>query len=99
MLNSNKGQIGVLALLLCALALPAWAQLDTGSIVGVVQDKSGAVLADSKVTVTNIRTGRVYEAQTNGDGQYEVPGLPASVYKVAIEHSGRSEERRVGEEC
>jgi outer membrane receptor protein involved in Fe transport len=88
MLNSNKGQIGVLALLLCALALPAWAQLDTGSIVGVVQDKSGAVLADSKVTVTNIRTGRVYEAQTNGDGQYEVPGLPASVYKVAIEHSG-----------
>ena len=88
MLNSNKWQIGLLALLLCALALPAWAQLDTGSIVGVVQDKSGAVLADSKVTVTNIRTGRVYEAQTNGDGQYEVPGLPASVYKVAIEHSG-----------
>ena len=88
MSNSNKWQIGVLALLLCALALPAWAQLDTGSIVGVVQDKSGAVLADSKVTVTNTRTGRVYEAQTNGAGQYEVPGLPASVYKVAIEHSG-----------
>ena len=44
MLNWNKWQIGVLALLLCAVALPAWAQLDTGSIVGVVRDKSGAVL-------------------------------------------------------
>jgi hypothetical protein len=88
MLNSNKCKIGLVALLLCALALPAWAQLDTGSIVGVVQDKSGALLPDAKVTVTNTRTGRVYEAQTNGTGQYEVPGLPASVYKVAVEHSG-----------
>jgi hypothetical protein len=88
MLNSHKWQIAWVALLLCALALPAWAQLDTGSIVGVVQDKSGALLPDAKVTITNTRTGRVYEAQTNGTGQYEVPGLPASVYKVAIEHSG-----------
>ena len=88
MLNSNQGQIGVIALLLCALALPAWAQLDTGSIVGVVQDKSGALLPDAKVTVTNTRTGRVYEAQTNSAGEYEVPGLPAGLYKMAAEHVG-----------
>src|ERR1039457_3256140 len=88
MLNSNKGQIGVLALLLCALALPAWAQLDTGSIVGVVQDKSGALLPDAQVTVTTTRTGRVYEAQTNSAGEYEVPGLPAGLYKMAAEHVG-----------
>jgi len=88
MLNWNKWQIGLLALLLCAVSLPAWAQLDTGSIVGVVQDKSGALLPDSKVTVTNTRTGRVYEAQTNSAGEYEVPGLPAGLYKMAAEHVG-----------
>jgi outer membrane receptor protein involved in Fe transport len=88
MLNWNKWQIGLLALLLCAVALPAWAQLDTGSIVGVVQDKSGALLPDAKVTVTNTRTGRVYEAKTNGAGEYEVPGLPAGMYKVVAEHAG-----------
>lgn len=88
MLNWNKWQIGLVALLLCAMALPAWAQLDTGSIVGVVQDKSGAVVPDAKVTVTNTRTGIVYEAQTNGAGEYEVPGLPAGLYKVVAEHPG-----------
>jgi hypothetical protein len=40
MLNWIKWEIGVVAFVLCALALPAWAQLDTGSIVGVVRDKS-----------------------------------------------------------
>jgi Carboxypeptidase regulatory-like domain/TonB dependent receptor len=88
MLNWSKWQIGVVALLLCAAALPAWAQLDTGSIVGVVQDKSGALLPDAKVTVTNLKTGRLYEVQTNGAGQYEVPGLPAGLYKVVAEHPG-----------
>jgi outer membrane receptor protein involved in Fe transport len=87
-MNWNKWQIGLLALLLCAVALPAWAQLDTGSIVGVVQDKSGALLPDAKVTVTNLKTGRVYEVQTNGAGQYEVPGLAAGLYKVVAEHDG-----------
>ncbi len=88
MLNWNKWQIGLVALLLCALALPAWAQLDTGSIVGVVRDKSGAVVPDANVRVTNTRTGIVYDVQTNGAGEYEVPGLPAGLYKVVAEHSG-----------
>lgn len=88
MLNWNKWQIGVVALLLCALALPAWAQLDTGSIVGVVRDKSGAVLPDSKVEVTNTRTGQVFEVNTNSSGEYEVPGLVAGSYKVTAEHAG-----------
>jgi outer membrane receptor protein involved in Fe transport len=88
MLNWNKWQIGVLALLFCALTLPAMAQLDTGSIVGVVRDKSGALLPDSTVTVTNTRTGRIYQVQTNGSGEYEVPGLSAGSYKVSAEHAG-----------
>src|SRR5713226_1458030 len=88
MLNWNKWQIGLLAFLLCAVALPAWAQLDTGSIVGIVQDKAGAMLPDSTVTVTNTRTGRIYQVQTNGSGEYEVPGLPAGSYKVSAEHAG-----------
>ncbi len=88
MLNRNKWQIGLVAFLLCIVAIPSWSQLDTGSIVGVVQDKSGALLPDAKVTVTNLRTGRVYEVQTNDSGQYEVPGLPAGLYKVVAEHTG-----------
>jgi outer membrane receptor protein involved in Fe transport len=88
MLNWNKWHIGVIALLFCAVALPAWAQLDTGSIVGVVQDKSGALVSGADVKVTNTKTGRVNEVKTGSAGEYEVPGLPEGPYRVEASHSG-----------
>jgi hypothetical protein len=68
--------------------LPALAQYDTGSIVGIVQDQSGAVVAGAKVKVTNTKTGRVYEVTTDSSGNYEVPGLPAGPYQVEAEKAG-----------
>jgi len=73
--------------LLCT-QLPASAQYDTGSIVGIVHDQSGAVVADAKVKVTNTKTGRVYEVTTDSAGNYEVPGLPAGPYEVKAEKTG-----------
>ena len=70
------------------LAATASAQLDTGSIVGVVRDKSGAVVVGANVKVTNTKTGRLYEVKTGSVGEYEVPGLPAGPYRVEINHSG-----------
>src|SRR5260370_12500256 len=70
--------------LLCT-QLPASAQYDTGSIVGIVHDQSGAVVADAKVKVTNTKTGRVYEVTTDSAGNYEGPGLPAAPYKLKAE--------------
>ena len=37
----------------------------TGSVVGVVNDPSGAVISGAKVTVTNIATGQVIDLTTN----------------------------------
>jgi outer membrane receptor protein involved in Fe transport len=88
MLNSKQWQIGVIAFLLCAVALPAWAQLDTGSIVGVVRDKSGALVVGADVKVTNTKTGRENQATTGRAGEYEVPGLPEGPYRVEVSHSG-----------
>jgi hypothetical protein len=88
MLNSNKWQIAAIAILLCAVALPAWAQLDTGSIVGVVRDKSGAVVIAADVKVTNTKTGRVNQATTGSAGEYEVSDLPAGPYQVEASHAG-----------
>src|SRR5260370_38928993 len=73
--------------LLCT-QLPASAQYDTGSIVGIVHDQSGAVVADAKVKVTNTKTDRVYEVATDSSGNYEVPGLPAGSYQVEVEKAG-----------
>jgi len=68
--------------------IPALAQYDTGSIVGIVHDQSGAVIADARVKVTNTKTGRVYEVTTDSAGNYEVPGLPAGPYQVEAEKTG-----------
>jgi hypothetical protein len=37
----------------------------TGSIVGVVNDPSGAVISGAKVTVTNVATGQVIDLTIN----------------------------------
>ena len=69
-------RIGMFVCLFVILAATAVAQLDTGSIVGVVRDKSGAVLTGADVKVTNTKTGRVLEVKTGSVGEYDVPGLP-----------------------
>src|ERR1039458_8466479 len=87
-MNFKAGLVVVVCLLVVFLSSNAVAQYDTGSIVGIVRDKSGAVISDADVTVTDTKTGRVYEAKTNGTGEYEVPGLPAGPYKVVAKHAG-----------
>jgi hypothetical protein len=78
----------VLVAALLSTQLPAFAQYDTGSIVGIVHDQTGGAVADAKVKVTNTKTGRVYEVTTDGGGNYEVSGLPAGPYRVEAEKSG-----------
>ena len=70
------------------LSAMAFAQYDTGSIVGIVRDKSGAVVVGADLKVTNTKTGRVLEVTTGSVGEYSVPGLPAGPYKVEASHAG-----------
>ena len=46
------------------------AQVDTGAIVGTVQDSSGANIPDATVTVTEEATGRKQATQTGPDGSF-----------------------------
>jgi hypothetical protein len=46
------------------------AQKDTGAIVGVVHDASGAVVAKAKVTVTDVDRGTIFAAETSEVGEY-----------------------------
>ena len=49
--------IAVVAFACFGFVVTAWAQKDTGSIVGVVKDTSGAVIAGAKVRVTEVDQG------------------------------------------
>jgi hypothetical protein len=66
----------------------AFAQLDTGSIVGTVTDSSGAVLPGVTVTATQTETGVTTTVVTTDKGQYVFPALKIGRYSVAAELSG-----------
>ena len=81
----HRSLIAVLCLALCAL--PAAAQT-TATIVGVVSDSSGAVVAGARVTATNAATGLTRTAQSNDRGLYVIAALPVGDYTLAAEMSG-----------
>src|SRR5215831_563459 len=55
-----------------------YAQVDTGSITGVVSDASGAVVSGAKVTLTNEGTGTSLTTTTGADGVYTFSLKPGS---------------------
>jgi hypothetical protein len=77
--------------LLCILSFVAtgvFAQTNSGSITGVIEDQNGAAIANATVTVTNVGTNLTRSVQSESDGRYEVPSLPTGVYKVTATASG-----------
>ncbi len=82
--------VEVAALLLC-LGLGdtiSHAQVDTGAIVGTVEDSSGASVANATVTVTEEGTGRKRTVQTASDGSYIISPLKLGTYTLTAEKQG-----------
>lgn len=81
-------KLSLFVLLLSALGTPrVFAQFSSG-IEGVVRDTSGAVIANAKVTVTDVRLGVSRTVQSGQDGYFRVDGIAASTYSVTVEMSG-----------
>ena len=80
--------------LVCALAgiafwaTTAQAQNIFGSIVGEVDDPSGARLAGAQITITNLGTGEKRTATTDSQGTYQILSVPRGEYKIDVEASG-----------
>lgn len=64
------------------LASVAWGQNSVGTIVGAVQDPSGAAIPGATVTVTNNATGVVRQTTADRTGQFVFPGLIPGRYTV-----------------
>src|SRR6187401_246653 len=80
----------VLSIMLGAAPVPAFAQIDRGTILGRVTDQSGAVVPDAKVEAIHLETSTVTPASTNRDGLYTIPNLPLGTYQVVISKPGFS---------
>jgi hypothetical protein len=64
---------------------------DLGTMRGVLYRPDETTrLAGSTVTAINVKTGRRYVSNHTGDnGAYEITGLPAGTYDLAIESANR----------
>jgi hypothetical protein len=77
-----------LGLILFLAIVPVFAQLATGTILGVVKDASGGTVAGASITVSNMETTQSRTVTTGGDGAYRFPGMPVGHYSVKIEKDG-----------
>lgn len=77
MRNRSLVSLPLLAVLLVSLfALSVFAQTaTTGTIVGTVTDKNGAVLSGAEVGLSNTATNQVTKVATNDDGQNLPPSF------------------------
>ena len=81
----------ILGFLFTSVAL---AQTANGSISGVVQDESGAIISGAKVTITDVDTGISHSNATDSGGRYRVPNLIPDHYEVQVEMAGFTTEVR-----
>src|SRR2546428_5802473 len=72
------------------------AQVSTGTILGVVQDSSGAVIPGVSVTVKNLNTGITRTVTTDEGGRYTIPDLSIGNYEVEGLLAGFQTEVRTG---
>jgi hypothetical protein len=79
----------ILAYLVFVLVLHAAARADvTGSITGVVQDASGAMLPGAQVSAISADTGIRTNVVTDTKGFYSFPALPIGTYSVEVAKDG-----------
>ncbi len=60
----------------------------TASIVGTVQDASGATVKDAKITVKSLETGATRVVMSDSDGYYRVLSLPVGRQELTAEKEG-----------
>lgn len=81
----------VLLVLCLGTSHSVFAQLETATLSGVIQDPKGASVPDAEVTATRIETGTAVTTKTNGAGIYFFTGLVPGHYHLMIRKPGFKE--------
>ena len=80
--------LALLVLISVAGSAPADAQVLYGSIVGTVEDQSGAVVPNAEVQATNRETGAQRTTTSDSAGNYTILTLLPGTYDVRVTASG-----------
>lgn len=84
-----KYLVGIACLALCLVeATRGWSQAVTATLVGTVADRTGAVVPNASVTLTDQGTGATTTQQTNASGNYEFTFISPGTYSVSVSAKG-----------
>ncbi|MCA1639608.1 MAG: carboxypeptidase regulatory-like domain-containing protein [Acidobacteria bacterium] len=84
-MNRKFQLLAFLTILILSNVGALFAQSTTASLLGVVTDEKGSVIPSATVTARNTETGFSRNAQTDGDGRYNLVNLPVGSYEVSVE--------------
>src|SRR5690242_5183615 len=80
--------VAVVTAVLLVGSLPAKAQEYRGTITGVVQDSTQAIIPDVELTLTNVGTNVTTKTTTTTAGAYTFPLVQPGVYRMEARKSG-----------
>src|SRR5262245_50314899 len=88
----NNATVTVLLSLFSLLAFispPSRAQIGTsGTFLGTVQDRTGAVIPGATVRATHLTTGVSQSVTSDARGRYRISSLPLGEFKIEASHPG-----------
>jgi hypothetical protein len=71
-----------------ALTGVAFGQRNTAAVSGIITDPTGAAVPDAQVTALQTSTGTAIKTQSNLNGFYLLPNVPAGSYTLRVERIG-----------
>src|SRR5260370_2179109 len=81
----------MLVVIFLLAGVPAFAQMETATLSGVIQDPNGRVVPDVEVSATRIETGTVSTTKASGAGVYFFTDLVTRPYHLTIRKPGFKE--------
>jgi len=89
MSNRHRTTFSAFLIVLILLGVATVTRADvTGSIQGVVRDRSQGAIAGAQITILNVATNLKYQATTGTDGSYRVLALPVGTYRLTVSSTG-----------
>ncbi len=77
-----------LAAFVCLCSALAFAQFESGTVLGTIHDPSGAGVPNASVTLQDVQTGINYQTKTDGSGNYQFVNEHPGTYRVRVEAPG-----------
>ena len=78
----------ILAAFLLAVTSHICAQTTSGTLLGLVRDKAGRGLSETKITIENEENGNRRATRTDERGNYTIFNLPPGTYGVSLLQDG-----------